>query len=364
MIAATAEVIGIAHYAAQLVTALGSHCDVTLIAPEELGRIVDPPAKLVEMRVPEHRYDPRYIWKTLRMAWYIRRQRPDIFHVQDTHPLMCLLALLVRGPKVVVTLHDVTAHPGDEIWYRNIATNLLVRRADALVVHGEQIAKQFRIRYPQAAHKLHVSFHPIRTTYKKWSNPDTREEKNVLVFGRIVKYKGLDILLQAAPRFHEAAPDYTIVIVGGGDATENLPLIEKYKDFIKLENRRIADEEVAGFFQASAFVVMPYLEASESGVLSTSYAFERPVIVTRVGSLYERVEHGGTGLIIPPGDADALADAMIQMANNDELRRRMSAQIRDKVLHEYSWEVAARRALDTYRSVLGPAKKPFSGAQS
>ena len=75
-------------------------------------------------------------------------------------------------------------------------------------------------------------------------------------------------------------------------------------------------------FQRASIVVLPYIEGSQTGIIPIAYSFKKPVIATNVGSISEVVEDGVTGFIVPPRDSHALADAIIKILKDDDLRKR------------------------------------------
>jgi glycosyltransferase involved in cell wall biosynthesis len=105
--------------------------------------------------------------------------------------------------------------------------------------------------------------------------------------------------------------------------------------------------------------VLPYLEASQSGVVPVAYAFGKPVVATRVGGLPDVVEHGQTGLLVPPGDSQSLARAVIDLLTDDARRRDMGARARRFAETELSWSRIGQRTLEVYQKVL-----PSLGAET
>jgi glycosyltransferase involved in cell wall biosynthesis len=108
------------------------------------------------------------------------------------------------------------------------------------------------------------------------------------------------------------------------------------QDRVTLLNRYVPNEEVGLYFSAADVLVLPYLEATQSGVVQTAYGFELPVIATQVGGLGETVEHNCTGLIVPPGDVQALAEAIVRYFR-EGLQERFTEAIR-QVKGRFAWE--------------------------
>lgn len=343
---------GICHYTSQLANALSRYSEVTVFSPKGTSQYVAGGVKSVEIDLPMHRYDPRYLLGLCRMVSLIRSEKPQIVHIQDLHPILCAIVPFLGRVKIVQTLHDVSAHAGEELWYSSISRRYIVRRADAVIVHGKALLSSFVDRYPRFTKKVHMAVHGVGN---EWTSPnlsETAEEKNFLFFGRIFPYKGLDVLLKAFREVREALPDYTLTIAGSGDVSSYLPSIQEQKESVFLDNREVPDEEVAGYFKRSSIVVLPYTDGSQSGILALTYSFCKPAIVTRVGSIHESVIDGETGIIIPPGDEKLLAEAMVRLAKDAALRERMKLAIEKKVDAELGWDVSAKQHMEAYESII------------
>jgi glycosyltransferase involved in cell wall biosynthesis len=179
-----------------------------------------------------------------------------------------------------------------------------------------------------------------------------REESNVvLFFGRIRAYKGLEYFLEAAALVTQKMPTARFIIAGDGDLRPYLKLIKDGSN-IEIINRYIPDFEVATIFKRASIVVLPYTQASQSAVIPVAYAFEKPVVTTQVGCLSDVVEDGRTGLIVPPGDAPALADAVIKLLQNDELRKTLGWNGYIMMKNQLGWEKIASTTFDTYKKVI------------
>jgi glycosyltransferase involved in cell wall biosynthesis len=149
------------------------------------------------------------------------------------------------------------------------------------------------------------------------------EGKNVLLFfGYVRKYKGLMNLIEAMPLIKDGAQNPHLLIVGEFyddpqpyyDAINRLGLDNN----ITIVNKYVANETVHLYFTAASLVVLPYNEATQSGILSIAYGFAKPVVVTNVGGLAELVDDGTTGYIGPPHDIKKLADAIIHFYNDSQ----------------------------------------------
>jgi glycosyltransferase involved in cell wall biosynthesis len=122
---------------------------------------------------------------------------------------------------------------------------------------------------------------------------------------------------------------------------------------VELINRYLTNEEIAVYNQMANVVVCPYIGASQSGVVMTSFAFDNPVIATDVGALPEVIETGVTGLIVKPNDADALYKAICDLfrdpATIDSMRTNVNAKYSDS---ESSWTGITQQTCRLYEREL------------
>ncbi|MFZ5517367.1 MAG: glycosyltransferase [Candidatus Zhuqueibacterota bacterium] len=164
--------------------------------------------------------------------------------------------------------------------------------------------------------------HPV---YEIFSNPFTQEqargklkfgkEDNLLLFfGFVREYKGLHILLRALPSVLKQMP-VKLIIAGEfyDDSSRYLDLIKKLnlEPVVFVFDEYIPNEDVGLYYSAADVVVLPYISATQSGIIQIAYNYNKPVITTNVGGLPEVVKEGETGFIVPAENPDALAQAIV-----------------------------------------------------
>jgi glycosyltransferase involved in cell wall biosynthesis len=280
---------------------------------------------------------------------------PDVIHLQAGHQWFNLALPLLRRYPLVITVHDPTFHVGDKDsqkgpwWIGDFG----YRRADQLIVHAERLKQVVieRLRIPeQTVHVIPTVIRGDATAQRQ-----VQEDGNVvLFFGRIWEYKGLDYLIRAEPLITDELPDVRIVIAGQGEDFARYWRLMVHPERFTIYNEYVSDDKRAELFRRASVVVLPYIEASQSGVVPLAYNFARPVVATTVGGLPEIVDHGKTGLLVPPRDERALAWAIIRLLRDEELRRRLGMNAKQKVETEHSAEAVARRTLPVYlRAIEG-----------
>jgi glycosyltransferase involved in cell wall biosynthesis len=220
--------------------------------------------------------------------------------------------------------------------------------AAAFITHSEEDAANLRRLRPGA--RVVQNPHPTYDVFAAGEMPaaqgGTRGRRNLLFFGFVRPYKGLEHLLRA---MLELGPEHHLVVVG-----EFYEPREKYaalldalsaRGQLTLVDRYVPNEEVPSWFGMADLVIVPYLNATQSGIVQMAYGFGLPVVATRVGGLPEVVEDGRTGYLVPPGDAGALAAAIrryFDEADPARFRQAIEAQ-REK----YSWD----RMVDTIEAI-------------
>jgi glycosyltransferase involved in cell wall biosynthesis len=249
---------------------------------------------------------------------------PDLVIVHWWNPIfgLCVgatLRLARRRSRATVAFicHNVLPHesfPGTRA-----LTRFATGAADAFLLHSET-DRRILISLQPGAKALVFPLPPARGFGDRVTKEDARSRLGVsgnvvLFFGLIRPYKGLPYLIQALPLVLQRL-DCTLLVAGefyeGKHQCMELARSLDLGSRIRFVDRFIPDEEVSLYFSAADLVVLPYLSATQSGVVPIAYAFERPVVTTRVGGLPEAVRDGETGYVVEPGDSRALAEAILR----------------------------------------------------
>ena len=269
-----------------------------------------------------------------------------------------------RGWKVVYTAHDPRPLAGTTPRVLAGTYWRLQDRADAVVVHSE-VARAELLEAGVLAERVHVI--PPASPFTPQSRPPSRPEARhalglatddqvVLFFGFLKPYKGLSVLLRSIPAVARNSGSVRLLIAG-----EVMESTAGYERLIaELDLSREVDwrpgfvptADVGTFFSAANVVVLPYIDASSSGVLLDAYACHRPVVVSAVGGLTELVVPGETGLIVPPNDPSALAHALSELLLDPQRAERMGESAYEVSRQRYTWSGMAQRLDALYRKLL------------
>lgn len=352
-------------YSIRHANGLVDHGEVALIMPRQLA---EPHLGLLDPRVDLRLFDKvrlRQPWGQLRSLRTIHRHlrdfEPDVVHLQLGHLWFNLTLPALAGDPLVVTIHDPRRHLGDKGAERTPQwiSDLAYRRADEVIVHGAQLRDVVATELGIEEDRIHVI--PHIAIGSQGVSGRGGEKGLVLFFGRIWEYKGLEYLIRAQPRITEAVPDAKVMIAGQGeDFDRYLELMEDRSRFI-VHNRWVSDDERADLFERASVVVLPYVEASQSGVVPIAYSHAKPVVATTTGGLPEAVEDGRTGFLVPPRDEEALAEAVIRLLRDDDLRREMGDRGKQKLDRESSEAVVAASTVEVYRRAIerhGRGRRP------
>ncbi|MCX9085635.1 MAG: glycosyltransferase family 4 protein [Candidatus Methanoperedens sp.] len=343
---------GLIHYTSQLSNALSTNNDVHLIAPVGFeAELFNKSINLYQLKTGDtlQNFILSFIIFTRISSFLntIKKINPDVIHLQSNHPWMSLFLPFLQKYLIVTTIHDVNPHEGSRKFEQEISRNIHIKYSDALIVHGDAAKTILGEKIPKK--KIFNIPHGDYSFFSRLKQHNYDEEKgNILFFGRIEDYKGLRYLIEAIPQIEKNIPNIKIVIAGSG-SLEGYNLESKN---VIIYNHYIPDNEVGAFFQKAAVVVLPYIEGTQTGIIPIAYAFKKPVIVTNVGSIPEVVENGKTGFIVPSKDPKALAEAIVKILMDDNLRKKMGENGYRKMMEELSWDKIAEMTIEVYKKIL------------
>lgn len=261
-----------------------------------------------------------------------------------------------RIPKVL-TVHDPHPHLGEHNLIIQFFAKWERKQADRIVVlHNEAVNELEEQGFSKTI--IDVIPHGLFSYYKDHSlnhpNRSQSEGINILFFGRILEYKGLDILLSAFPLIKARIPTARLIIAGEGNLKPYKHLISKLSD-IEVYNRWIEDHEVADFFTKADLLVVPYLDASQSGVIPIAYSMGVPVVASKVGGLVEQVIDRRSGLLANPGDPVDLSNKCIEILINPDLYSQLVIGVRLLADTLMNWDIIADKLIDSFIKTLNKA---------
>ncbi len=213
----------------------------------------------------------------------------------------------------------------------------LLATANGYIVHSREHAAQLRSLFPhkpvlQRLHPVYDQFPAPASTLPR------RGRLELLFFGFIRPYKGLDVLLQALRTLDDPGIHLSIVGEPWGDADALRAQVEAISPNIECRFEYTDQVSAAAYFARADVVVLPYLSATGSGVAALAYHYGKPILATRVGGLKDVVLEEKTGWLVEPADANALASAIRSLSMERAIDMRGS--IAD-FCEQNSWEAMA-----------------------
>lgn len=283
--------------------------------------------------------------------------RPDIVHCHEcpeffTAGLMEVLRL-TNLPRIL-TVHDAIPHSEGGSGTNSTEEALRSRmRAAAthITVHGRSCISDFRKASPDYRGDITSSMHGVLMVPRADAAPVQPIEGRILFFGRMWAYKGLDVFLDAIDMLTKRGVRHHAIVAGRGPEMVRLHARMAGMPTVETIDAYISAADTSTLFQSADLVALPYKDASQSGVLASAFGNHRPVVASATGGIPDVVIDGRNGLLVPPGDATALADALERAITSRSLAARLADGARDTAQGSLNWDHIADGLLESYRRV-------------
>lgn len=255
----------------------------------------------------------------------------------------------VKAKSIATICHNPVMHSDEKSYFRKLY-RAHIMQSDKIIVLTKSYAKLVEKEFGFSQDKiLYVPLGRIDeyTKYKPKHIEPPYDEKftNFLFFGLIRSYKGLHVLLSAYKKLSNELDNVTLHIVGSGSLEEYQEEIKSCSN-IQVVNKYIEDNEVSGYFSGpNVVVVLPYLDASQSGIIQVAYEYENVVIASNTDALKEQLDDGNIGLFFEKGDSDALYKQMKNVINNKVLCDHQKMLMK-KQRERLDWNIIAKEIQD------------------
>ncbi len=263
-------------------------------------------------------------WQT---AKYIEREQPDLVAIDWWQPFFgptiffvtFLLSKKYKN-KILLITENVISH--EARFVDRLLTKLGLRYASSFLAFSKKVesdltdfkSNQMIYRSELPVYDWFVEAEPEDVERERKKLGFDKQNRVLLFFGYVRKYKGLDILIEAFHLLAKQHDDMRLLVCGEfyDNPKEYSDLIDKYqlKEKVVVVNQYIPNEEVTKYFELSDLVVQPYRSATQSGILNLAYGCTKPVVVTNVGGLQEFVSDGQTGIIVPTATPEAVFEGV------------------------------------------------------
>jgi phosphatidylinositol alpha-mannosyltransferase len=311
-------------------------------------------------------------WLSKRVKAVLEREKFDIIHLHEPlMPMLCTTVLRLSQTANIGTFHASSGSPGYN-FAKPLSTWLLKRWFRKL--HGKIAVSQPAMEFAHSYFPGYYNIVPNGVDIEHFSPDVSPIEKfrdgklNILFVSRLEKRKGLNYLLEAFKQVKREVPNSRLIIVGPGTR-----LRRKYEKEVKRSGLKdvvftglISYEDLPRYYKTADVFCAPATGRESFGIiLLEAMAAGKPVVASNIEGYARVVAHNVEGLLVPPGDKEMLARALISLLTDESLRREMGARGRVKAL-DYSWERVAQRVLQYYIRVLSepPWRKQFPELQA
>ena len=348
---------GIAHYVSLLYKHLSGRHEVSVITfKRQYPKILFPGKSQEEKGDASFQFPSIQVMDTLNpITWYkagkiAADHKPDLIIFKYWMPffapafgIAARVAKRKSGCKVLFICDNVLPH--ERMPLDKMLTTWLFKSGDYFVVQSKSVENDLlsvvdKPKYKFVPHPVYEIFGKTIKKSEARSKIGIRENENVaLFFGYIRKYKGLHVLLDA---MKEALTKIKLKLLVVGefydDEESYRHQMEKLElgDNVKVVGDYVPNDEVATYFSAADVVVLPYIDATQSGIAQIAYNFNKPVITTNVGGLAEIVIDGKTGLVVKPNSSEELSGAIVKIFSEHLSEKFAGAVSEQKKL--YSWD--------------------------
>lgn len=302
----------------------------------------------------------------VRAFFWIRKQKPQFLVFNYWMPffapcyttLILLSKLFLRIPCIYVC-HNITPH--EQHMLNQMLSWLGLLLVDGFIVQCKSVeddllSKKKNPKYVLAHHPIYEIFPEGIPQKEARKQLGIQREKVILYFGIIRKYKGLKYLVEAMPAILQSEDVHLIICGEFYEGREEIvEFIEQnnLSDHILFADTYIPNEAVHTYFCAADLVTLPYLSATQSGIVQMAYYYNKPVLATDVGGLPEVVLHQKTGFIVPPANHKKIAEAITQFYQ-ENLESEFTKNVQQEK-EKYSWD-RMTEAVETLYQQIGKTK--------
>lgn len=298
-----------------------------------------------------HNYAPSSFLLAYKLRKELKTEKFDLIHLAwpVDYPFYQIYTLHIP---FVLTVHDPIPHSNDERFKQKFKRYAAFKRADKFILLNKTQKEDFEKRYGIDDSSVEMSRLSIYTHLQSTPTGEPLVEGSYILFiGTILPYKGIKYIVQAMSEINQKHPDVKLVIAGRGEFDFD---IQSYMNDGKiiLINRFITNEELSSLIHYSKFVCCPYTDATQSGVVMSAFALNKPVLATKVGALHETIENGKHGILVPPCNSTALAEAVDTMLSDGTLAYMTENIKQDFSEGEKSWKSVAQKTIDIYKKLI------------
>jgi glycosyltransferase involved in cell wall biosynthesis len=247
----------------------------------------------------------------------IRSRKYDVVHFDTASGRAISSLFFLRKKQMALTIHDPVPHVGEEsvlldlvrFFYKHMATSISFYSS-----YSTGLYKKYNKHVNTKLNQLRLQPYSFIAQFKQTPIANRRF---ILFFGQLSYYKGIDLLLEAIPKVLNVYPHEHFVIAGKSHGfIVDKKLLDQYPYHVTFFDDYLSVEQLSHLIYASKFVVCPYREATQSGVLMTAFAMGKTVMATNIGAFREYISDGINGMLTHP-EPHSIANGIMTMVDSD-----------------------------------------------
>ncbi|MFC1615642.1 glycosyltransferase family 4 protein [Patescibacteria group bacterium] len=312
----------------------------------------------------KHKHDPKHYFELKKI---IKKQQIDILHIHVWNPASCRYAFMAASKTktpIVTTEHD----PFKLSFFKDLFKKFFLKKVSKIITVSQNNKKILSELYPEHQNKLKVIYNGIDTTWwqsqlLRFTDNDRKEIKeklfhaheNTLIITTIAELherKGVKYLINAIPKIAEKFPNIKLVVIGDGAERDNLQrLIKKLKlqKHVALIGKQ---KHIPKLLKASDIFCLSSKREAFGLVNAEAMIAGLPIVATNAGGIPEVVENGKTGTIVGTKNSEALSEALINLIENPDKRKKMSEAGKKRVYEKFDAMVMAREYQKVYQKLI------------
>lgn len=257
--------------------------------------------------------------------------------------------LLSKKSVSTVVIHDPVPHSRDTSLRAYVKRKVLPCVCKRFVILNKKQKIDFCKLWGLNQGRVFVSSLGAYDCYRKFISNKKIDKPFILFWGRFAEYKGIDYAISAFDEICDFFPGLRFIIAGNGPMCFDIKRA-RFTDRFEVIHRYLSLTEIADYASQCEFVVCPYTDATQSGVIQTAFAMGAPVVATNVGNFSDVIVDGKTGLLVPPRNAKALSEAFMRLLNHPEELKEMRSNVAKYVNGTDSWNEIAQNYIKIFSS--------------
>lgn len=313
-----------------------------------------------------------YPMAMLKLARFLRRQSIDILHAHLFEPSVIGLqaGVLARTPMRIMTRHYSDYHTRiNKRWHVRL-DQLCTQLCKRVIAVSEHTAEHMITEESAPPEKIRVVLNGIDFERVKVSGPDASERIRrefdvkdaylLLIAARLHSEKGYEYLFRAMPQIKQKA-DRPVMLLVAGRGTFEKEYRQQVRELGCEDSVRFLGfrKDLPDLMTSADLFVLPSVAEAFGLVLTEAIYLGTPVVATRVGGIPEIVDNGIDGLLVPPANNTALADAVVSLLTNPQRRAEMSGAGREKIVRRFQFEAMVRAYEEIYEEAATDQRSPI-----